>query len=150
MKFRFANYYFDDEIRHLVRPDGSTCQLRPLVSELLTAFMRHPGGELITKGKLISHVWSDTTTATDHDLQGLKRELERALGNSELIKPIRGKGYRLAATVLTVAEAPADVSLSGSSAPISKPSGPLHILPGVGSPAGALFVHSFVGYGRND
>ena len=150
MKFRFANYYFDDEIRHLVRPDGSTCQLRPLVNDLLTAFVRQPGGELITKQKLISDVWGETTTATDHDLQGLKRELERALDNRGIIKPIRGKGYMLAVPVLTSAKASTGVFPPGLPGAGSETSGPLHIFPGAGSPAGALFVHSFVGYGKND
>jgi DNA-binding winged helix-turn-helix (wHTH) protein len=142
MKYKFANYEFDNELRLLRFPDGASLHLRPKVNELLSILLTRPQ-KVFNKKELIERIWGKNSSALDHDLHGLKRELEKALGDKEIVKTVPGEGY---AFNLRVA-APEEISGDGSSG--SKPTA-LPVFPGLGTPAGALFVHSFVGYGSND
>jgi hypothetical protein len=144
MKYQFANYEFDDELQQLIKPDGEPCHLRRYASNLLTALLRHPK-DAIPKPELIDTVWGADSDATDHDLQNLKRELVRALGNKKVIKAIQRRGY---ACIVPVTPLPgfhrAVISGNGSGANV------LNIFPGIGTPAGSLFVHSAADAGKND
>src|SRR5579864_9238612 len=144
MKYRFANYTFDDELRQLTRPNLPPRRVRPKVKELLMILLRHPG-KVVRKQELLGEIWGADSSATDHDLQGLKRELEKELATKELIGTVSGEGYALKAVVKTANEANPD-----STTDVEEEPNLLPVFPGVGTPAGALFVHSFVGYGKND
>src|SRR5262245_34388294 len=139
MRYRFDNYELDDATGDLVRPDASQVRLRQKATSLLVALLAHPR-RLITKEELITIVWGPHPEAGDHELQGLKNELQSKLQNDKLIKAVPGKGYTFHARA--VATLPDGDRHDGRSA--------LHIFPGLGTAAGTLFVHSWVGYGAND
>jgi DNA-binding winged helix-turn-helix (wHTH) protein len=152
MKYTFANYSFDELTQSLQRPDGSTSRLRPKVSSLLAIFLNRPSNELISKEELIRALWGENAEADDHDLQRLKNELAGKLGNELLIESVPRKGYIFTAQpnpTSRSAERNGDVAVDLRRA-ADNPS-PLHIFPGKGgTPAGTVFVHSYVGYGAND
>src|SRR6267142_707246 len=145
MKHKFANYNFDDALRVLVRPDGVTCSLRPQINKFL-ALLISRSQHVFSKNELIIHIWGNDSSATDHDLQCLKRDLEKCLGNKELIRTVPRQGYAFTASLNATQPAASIVSSTDG----GESSGSLSIFPGVGNAAGALFVHSFVAYGKND
>jgi len=143
MKYQFANYEFDDDLRQLIKPDGSSRRLRPQLKTLLTALLLRPR-DAHAKQDLIDRVWGKDSKATDHDLQNLKGELDTALGDNELIGTISGLGYAFAVPVTRIEPNETAVSSNGVGPKI------LPIFPGIGTPAGSLFVHSAVDSGKND
>src|SRR6185437_899578 len=143
MKYQFANYEFDDDLRHLIKPDGSSRRLRPQLKTLLTALLLRPR-DAHAKQDLIDRVWGKDSNATDHDLQNLKGELDTALGDNKLIRTIPGLGYAFAMPVTRIEPDETAVSSNGGGPKI------LPILPGIGTPAGSLFVHSAADAGKND
>jgi DNA-binding winged helix-turn-helix (wHTH) protein len=144
MKYRFANYEFDEDLRQLRKPDGSSRRLRPQLSKLLTILLSGPG-DAHAKQKLIESIWHKHTRATDHDLHNLKRELETALDESGIIKAIPGHGY-----AITVPVTPAGDLNKGAVAGNGTAGKILPVFPGIGTPAGSLFVHSAADCGKND
>lgn len=144
MKYQFDNYELDDSSRGLTRPDGSHVQLRRQAASLLVAFLTNRINTLISKERLIRIVWGEHSHAGDHELQGLKNELQKHLQSQDLIEAITGEGYIFHAK--TVARFP-DTSGFGYSATDRET---LYVFPGNGTAAGSLFVHSWVGYGSND
>jgi DNA-binding winged helix-turn-helix (wHTH) protein len=144
MKYRFANYEFDEDLRQLKKPDGSSKRLRPQLSRLLTILLSRPE-DAHAKQELIESVWHKHTNATDHDLHNLKRELETALDESGIIEAIPGHGY-----TITVPVAPVANSDKGASAGNGAGRKILPVFPGIGTPAGSLFVHSAADAGKND
>jgi DNA-binding winged helix-turn-helix (wHTH) protein len=142
MKYAFANYLFDDQSRRLTLPSGKALRLRPKVAKLLFELLQSPAGRVKTKQELIEAIWEKHSTAGPHDLQTLKRELEAALSNQGLVETVPREGYLFTAKVSTSNEHLLPV--------VNQISGTLPVYPGLGTAAGALFVHSFVGYGAND
>ena len=144
MRYRFDKYELNDATGDLARPNDSHAHLRPKTTSLLVAFLTYPVNELISKERLIRKVWGEHSQSGDHELQGLKNELQKALQNESVIEAIPGKGYVFhASTVTTVLD---NNGLQHSAAG----QGALYVFPGNGTAAGALFIHSWVGYGSND
>jgi hypothetical protein len=96
------------------------------------------------KDSLIENIWHKHTTATHHSLHNLKDELDEALDDTTLIETITGVGYAFTAPVMRLE--PDRTAASGNGL------GPkmLPIFPGIGTPAGSLFVHSAADSGKND
>jgi DNA-binding winged helix-turn-helix (wHTH) protein len=143
MKYKFANYEFDNELRLLRLPDGTSRHLRLKVNKLLSILLSRPQ-KVFTKEELIEQIWGEESDATDHDLQGLKGELDKALKDKTIVKTVSGEGYAFNLPVTTPQDIPIAIGSSNDKQAI------LPVFPGLGTPAGALFVHSFVGYGSND
>jgi hypothetical protein len=140
MKYRFANFEFDDELQQLKMPNGESRHLRLQLSKLLTALVNH-SEDVHPKEALIEEIWHNAS-ATAHDLQNLKLELEKLLGKRGLIKTISGIGYAVTVPVTPLYPLPgSDNGVGGKVLPI---------FPGIGTPAGSLFVHSAVSFGKND
>jgi hypothetical protein len=93
---------------------------------------------------LIAKIWGEQSKATDHDLHCLRRDLDAVLGDKAIVKSIPSEGYVFTLRLATAQETPTAISSSNTKQAV------LPVFPGVGTPAGALFVHSFVGYGSND
>lgn len=144
MRYRFDSYELNDATGDLARPNGSHAHLRPKATTLLVAFLRNPVNDLISKIRLIQAVWGDHSQSGDHELQGLKNELQHALQSESLIEAIPGKGYVFHANIVTTIP---DKNGLGHTAPRRSA---LHVFPGNGTAAGSLFIHSWVGYGSND
>jgi DNA-binding winged helix-turn-helix (wHTH) protein len=144
MKYRFTTYIFDDELRQLTGRDFSARRLRPKLKELLVILLKRDR-KVVRKHELIEEIWGANSNATDHDLHNLKRELEKVLGTKRLIKSVPGEGYVFDAPVSNQIESDIGTKIEEESELTILP-----IFPGAGTPAGALFVHSFVGYGKND
>ncbi len=77
---------------------GREARLTPKQAKLLEVFMRNPG-RLLTRKKLIRQVWQtdytgDTRTLDVH-ISWLRRAIEEDVRRPQLIKTIRGMGYRL-------------------------------------------------------
>lgn len=146
MKYTFKNYIFDDSLQEVVLPSGERHKLRDQVFELLLTLVKQP--EIpISKAELIEVIWGTQGRVTDHQLQGVVRDLRQVLRDSKktLIRTIRYKGYFLDSEV-GVHEAAHEAVPSST----TKASRVLPIFPGTGTPAGSLFVHSAANSGKND
>jgi hypothetical protein len=111
--------------------------------KLLAALVGGPE-DVHDKDSLIENIWHKHTTATHHSLHNLKDELDEALDDTTLIETITGVGYAFTAPVMRLE--PDRTAASGNGL------GPkmLPIFPGIGTPAGSLFVHSAADSGKND
>ena len=81
-----------------VRCHNNESLLTPKLAKLLELFMQNPG-RLMTRKKLIRKVWhtdytGDTRTLDVH-MSWLRQAIERDPSNPQLLKTIRGMGYRL-------------------------------------------------------
>lgn len=146
MKHEFNNFSFDEDLRLLIRPDGNKIRLRPKATRLLEILLKRPN-QLHRKEQLLSSIWGSDSHATDHDLQGLKREVVKALGQKDLLTAIPGEGYTIHISQNGLSPSPDSLKAPESNAvPLKE----LPVFPGLGTAAGDLFIHSFVGYGKND
>ncbi len=73
--------------------------LSPKEFALLELFMQHPG-EVITRTRIIEHVWDfafdGTSNVVDQYVNYLRRKVDRPFGRNDL-ETVRGAGYRLRA-----------------------------------------------------
>jgi DNA-binding response OmpR family regulator len=73
-------------------------QLTPKTADLLEMLMKHPG-EVIKREHLFSKVWetdfTDDTRTLDVHISWLRRAIEQNPRKPQLIKTLRGIGYRL-------------------------------------------------------
>jgi DNA-binding response OmpR family regulator len=81
-----------------VRCEGREARLTPRLMTILRILMQHPG-ELVDRAVLFRQVWDteytgDTRTLDVH-ISWLRRALEEDPRNPQLLKTIRGVGYRL-------------------------------------------------------
>jgi two-component system, OmpR family, response regulator len=80
-----------------VRRGGTRIQLTPKEYALLEFFMRHPG-EVLTRMRLIEHVWDwayeGGSNVVDVYVKYLREKIDRPFG-TDSIETIRGAGYRL-------------------------------------------------------
>jgi DNA-binding response OmpR family regulator len=77
---------------------GKPLQLTRTEFDLLLTFVRHPG-QILSREQLIGRVWADGASPepriVDSHLRNLRSKLRDASPNAELIRSIRGVGYRL-------------------------------------------------------
>jgi DNA-binding response OmpR family regulator len=77
--------------------DGTTVELTSKEFALLEYFMRHPG-ELLSRTRLIEHVWdfayAGDSNVVDVYVRYLREKIDRPFGR-DTIETVRGSGYRL-------------------------------------------------------
>lgn len=84
--------------RNVVQCGSRQTQLTPKLTQLMEAFLRHPG-ELLQREALFSSVWqtkylADTRTLDVH-ISWLRQAIEEDPRRPKYIKTVRGVGYRL-------------------------------------------------------
>ncbi len=88
-----------DPATHEVRRQGETVELTAREFAVLEFLARHPG-EVISRTKLLEHVWDEnhvgSTNIVDQYVGALRRKLEQPFGRP-LIRTVRGVGFRLEA-----------------------------------------------------
>ena len=76
---------------------GAPIELTPKEFALLEFFMRHPG-EVLSRTRLIEHVWDfayeGDSNVVDVYVRYLREKVDRPFG-SDSIETVRGAGYRL-------------------------------------------------------
>ena len=86
-----------DPATHVVRRGDSAVALTAKEFALLEFFMRHPG-EVLTRARLIEHVWDfafeGDSNVVDVYVRYLREKIDRPFGRSS-IETVRGAGYRL-------------------------------------------------------
>jgi DNA-binding winged helix-turn-helix (wHTH) protein len=139
----FDNFKYFEEARRLERPNDKPVTLRPKLGNLLLLFLRN-SGKPVRYETIKREVWPESTTITVRHVHGLKDELDEALNDTTLIETIPGVGYTFTAPVRHGGLDRTATSGNGLGPKI------LPIFPGIGTPAGSLFVHSAADFGRND
>jgi two-component system, OmpR family, response regulator len=88
-----------DPAGKVVHRGGETLALTPKEFSLLEYFMRHPG-EVLTRTRLIEHVWDfafeGDSNVVEVYVRYLREKIDRPFGR-ESIETVRGVGYRLRA-----------------------------------------------------
>jgi two-component system OmpR family response regulator len=83
--------------RHVVERNGTPIHLTPKEFALLEYFMRH-AGEVLTRSRLIDHVWDfafeGDSNVVDVYVRYLREKVDRPFGSTS-IETVRGQGYRL-------------------------------------------------------
>jgi two-component system OmpR family response regulator len=86
-----------DPATHEVRRLGESVELTAREFSVLEFLARHPG-EVISRAKLLEHVWDEnylgSTNIVDQYVGALRRKLEQPFGRP-LIRTVRGVGFRL-------------------------------------------------------
>ena len=87
-----------DNGRNWVRCEGREARLTPRLTQLLKVLMQHPG-EVLERAQLFRQVWDteyagDTRTLDVH-ISWLRQAIEENPHKPQLLKTIRGVGYRL-------------------------------------------------------
>ncbi len=86
-----------DPARHHASRADTPIDLSPKEFALLELFMRHPG-EVLTRTRVIEHVWDfaydATSNVVDQYVGYLRRKIDRPFGREDL-ETVRGAGYRL-------------------------------------------------------
>jgi len=86
-----------DPARHEVKWRGAPLSLGPTEYRLLRFLLSHPG-RVYSRGQLLDYVWPDDDVREERTVDVSIRRLRKALepcGIQELIKTVRGAGYRL-------------------------------------------------------
>ena len=98
--YQFGDFVLDLERGALFAASGSEVSLRPKAFSLLRLFVEN-AGRLIDRGMIIEALWSGTFV-TDESVAQCIKDVRRALGDEaqHLVKTVRGRGYRLEATVV--------------------------------------------------
>jgi DNA-binding response OmpR family regulator len=103
--FRFADWELDVAARRLVAPGGSEVGLTSGEFDLLLAFLRHPG-RVLSRDFLLEQTRGREAAPFDRtiDVQvgRLRKKLEVDIEQPQIIKSVRGAGYILVPTVVTV------------------------------------------------
>jgi DNA-binding winged helix-turn-helix (wHTH) protein len=100
--FRFDGYTLDIA-RNALRTADREVALRPKSFELLRYLVENPD-RLVTKEELLKAIWPNVTV-TDQALTHCVSEVREAIGDGEqtIIKTVHRRGYRFAASVVSVA-----------------------------------------------
>ena len=110
MIYQFEAFELDDE-RYELRNQGEVVAVEPLVFDLITHLVRHPG-QVLTRDDMLQVVWrgrvvSDATIATC--VKSARRALDDTGSSQRLIKTVRGRGFQFDGAVQT-----RSVELTGS------------------------------------
>jgi len=93
---RVGDLSLDPAARSVAR-DGQAIELTAKEYALLEFFMRHPG-EVLTRTRLIEHVWDfayeGDSNVVDVYVRYLRNKVDRPFGRDS-IETVRGSGYRL-------------------------------------------------------
>lgn len=82
-------------IARTVRVDGRQTQLTAKEFQLLEYLMRHQG-EVLSKDRLLDHVWSDESRVQHNTVETFVANLRKKIGGGEkVIKTVRGYGYKV-------------------------------------------------------
>ncbi len=86
-----------DPISHEVTVDGQPVELAPTEFKLLRFFLAHPG-RVFSRTQVLDQVWGDHVFIEERTVDVRIRRLRLALGpkGEELVKTVRGAGYKLA------------------------------------------------------
>ena len=108
--YHFGDFILDLERGALFAASGSEVSLRPKAFSLLRLFVEN-AGRLIDRGMIIEALWSGTFV-TDESVAQCIKDVRRALGDEaqHLVKTVRGRGYRLEATVVCGERGPRQLS----------------------------------------
>lgn len=75
--------------------DKKSVQLTAKEFQLLEYLMRHQG-EVLSKDRLLDHVWSDESRVQHNTVETFVANLRKKVGNGEkVIKTVRGYGYKI-------------------------------------------------------
>ncbi len=93
----FGPLQFDPE-RQVVRRGAEQTYLNPMLSKLLEHLLKNKG-RLVTREQLMKAVWdtdyTDDMRTIDVHISWLRQAIEEDAGSPQLLKTIRGLGYRL-------------------------------------------------------
>ena len=83
--------------KYEVRKDGKLLEFSAKEFEIIRYFILHPG-EVVSRDDLLNVVWGyevyPSTRTVDNFIVRLRQKLEKDPDNPELIKSIRGVGYK--------------------------------------------------------
>jgi two-component system, OmpR family, response regulator len=102
--YRFAGYVLDSTNHRLRDPNGVTVMLTRGEYSLLSAFLDRPG-EVLSRDELLDQTHSDDPDTFDRAIDVQISRLRRKLSDSqsqELIRTVRGAGYKFGAAVTRV------------------------------------------------
>ena len=98
----FAGWHFDLTSYELTSPAGEAVELTPHEFRLLIAFVHH-GNRILTRDAILelvaSREWSPIDRSVDVLIGKLRKKLEQNPEEPQLIKTVRGVGYRFATVV---------------------------------------------------
>jgi DNA-binding winged helix-turn-helix (wHTH) protein len=94
--YRFGDFTLDLS-RCALLQGSAEVKLRPRTFDVLTFLVRNPG-RVVTKAELIAAVWGDVAVTDDSLVQSLV-EIRKALGGSDMVRTVRGRGYLFDAAV---------------------------------------------------
>jgi DNA-binding response OmpR family regulator len=84
-----------DTVARTVKVDGKPAQLTAKEFQLLEYLMRHEG-EVLSKDRLLDHVWSDESRVQHNTVETFVANLRKKIGGGEkVIKTVRGYGYKI-------------------------------------------------------
>ncbi|HSW80386.1 MAG TPA: response regulator transcription factor [Candidatus Saccharimonadales bacterium] len=84
-----------DTVSRTVSSNGKTVHLTAKEFQLLEYLMRHEG-EVLSKDRLLDHVWSDESRVQHNTVETFVANLRKKIGNGEkVIKTVRGYGYKV-------------------------------------------------------
>jgi DNA-binding winged helix-turn-helix (wHTH) protein/tetratricopeptide (TPR) repeat protein len=117
--YRFGDFTLDLS-RCALFQGSAEVKLRPRTFDVLTFLVRN-SGRVVTKAELIAAVWGDVAVTDDSLVQSLV-EIRKALGGSDIVRTVRGRGYLFDAAVTNgPAGAAANVTLATTSPPAARP-----------------------------
>lgn len=91
-----AGYRLDEDRQQVTRPDGTLIELTGIEYRLLHYFMLHPG-IILSKSRLYEHVYEGDVERDSNVIEVYVNRLRQKL-DKNLIKTLRGQGYRLEAS----------------------------------------------------
>jgi DNA-binding response OmpR family regulator len=84
-----------DVIAHTVLVEDKPAHLTAKEFQLLEYLMRHEG-EVLSKDRLLDHVWSDDARVQHNTVETFVANLRKKIGEGErIIKTVRGYGYKI-------------------------------------------------------
>ncbi len=98
LRYRFNGWLLDTAKRSLTNPQGVHISLSAGAYDLLLAFVRNPG-RVLTRDHLLAATKGRKADPFDRSVDVQLSRLRRQLGDSELIKTVRGGGYLFCAEV---------------------------------------------------
>ncbi len=79
-----------------VRVDGLEVELTQREFDLLEYLLRH-AGQVVTRDQLLEHVWGFVSPGETRTVEVHVAQLRKKLGHPELIRTVRGLGYKASA-----------------------------------------------------
>lgn len=101
-RYRFSGWEADFERLELVSSDGAACDLTGGELKLLEIFVKHPN-RVLSRDQIMDllkgHDWSPYDRSIDNQVARLRKKIEPDPINPQLIKTVRGAGYKFVAPV---------------------------------------------------